>query len=123
MEMAGNRLASDGFRHSANQAADLTRIAVADRVGDNDLVGPGLGETDGDLDHPFFRDGTGNRATERCRDSSTQRNAQTGSGIARGGNSGEILQGFLSGAAHVSKIVFLARRKHVVDLWEFHRES
>ena len=101
----------------AKDPLDRRRLAIADRVGEEDRIGPGLGSLDGDAAHPILVDRTLDRAAESGGEPAGDARAPLGRcGVAQRHDAAEILDRFGGGAADIGAIVPLADRQYEIHL-------
>src|SRR5262249_3729520 len=86
----------------AEDPLDGGRLAIADRVGEDERIGPGLGNLEGDAADPVLVDHTLDRAAKgRGEPAGDTRAAGRRGGPAQGDNAAEILDRFRGAAAYI----------------------
>ncbi len=122
--MAADRQRRHIGHHPAEDALDRRRLAVADRVGEHDRVGPRFGGLDRDATHPLFVDRPFDCAAERGGEPAGQARALVlGRGMAQCDDAAEILDRLGGRAADVGAVVPLADRQHVIHFVDAQRQA
>ena len=103
-------------------ALDRRRLAIADRVGEDDAVGPGFGDLIGDAPHPILVDVALDGAAERGSETAIDLRRLVAR-MAKLNDTAEILDQLLGRPAHVGEVVAIADRQHVVHLGHAQRHA
>src|SRR6516164_10324794 len=124
MEMAGHRQRCYVRDHPPESALDRRRLAIADRIGEDDRIGTGFGDLHGDVAYPILVYGTLDRAAEGGGEPAGDARPPLGrGGVAERHDAAEILDRLSGGAAHIRAIVTLADRQHEIHLVHAERQA
>ena len=124
VEMPGYRQRRDIGHDPAEDPLDRSRLTVADGVGEDDRIGAGLGDLDGDAAHPILVDRALDRAAEGGGEPAGDARAPVfRRGVAQRDDAAEILDQFRGAAADIRAVVPVADRQHKIHLVDAERQA